>query len=78
MKKELKKNEKKKKTDDQGQQVVANEKLHEEVRAFKDKLTKLANTFDKELVERDKTLKQYQTGMWDEVQQVLQAIREDT
>ena len=40
-------------------QEFANEKLFEEIRTFKEKLTKLASQFDKELVERDKALKQY-------------------
>lgn len=39
------------------EQEFANEKLFEEIRGFKDKLTKLANQFDKELIERDKALK---------------------
>ena len=38
-----------------------------EVRALKDKLQKLATTFDKELLERDKALKKYQNGLWDEI-----------
>jgi len=40
-------------------QDLANEKLFEEIRGFKDNLSKLANQFDKELLERDKALKQY-------------------
>ncbi len=52
-------------------QEFANEKLFEEIRSFKDKLTKLANQFDKELVERDKSLKQYQAGLWDDIQSML-------
>ncbi len=59
-------------------QEFANEKLFEEIRSFKDKLTKLANQFDKELVERDKSLKQYQAGLWDDIQSMLQSIQEDT
>ena len=53
------------------EQDFANEKLFEEIRNLKDKLTKLASQFDKELVERDKALKQYQTGLWDDVQSML-------
>ena len=49
------------------EQEFANEKLFEEIRAFKDKLSKLANQFDKELLDRDKTLKQYQTGLWQDI-----------
>ena len=45
------------------EQELANEKMFEEIQKFKEKLTKLANQFDKELVERDKALKQYQTGL---------------
>jgi len=41
--------------------------MFEEIRGFKEKMTKLANQFDKELVERDKALKQYQTGLWDDI-----------
>ena len=49
------------------EQEFANEKMFEEIRGFKDKLTKLANQFDKELIERDKNLKQYQQGLWDDI-----------
>ena len=66
-KKELKKKETKKKAEKHGKYDVEIERVHEELRAYKDKLTKLATTFDRELVERDKNLKQQQTGMWDEV-----------
>ena len=66
-KKELKKKETKKKAEKQGKYDVEIERVHEELKAYKDKLTKLATTFDRELVERDKNLKQQQTGMWDEV-----------
>lgn len=52
--------------------------MFEEIRGFKEKLTKLANQFDKELVERDKALKQYQTGLWDDIQSMLSSIQEDT
>lgn len=41
------------------EQDFANEKLFEEIRSFKEKLTKLANQFDKELLERDRQLKSY-------------------
>ena len=33
--------------------------------------TKLASQFDKELSERDKGLKTYQTGLWDDIQQLF-------
>ena len=62
----VKKDAKKKATKKKGdievsvrEQEFANEKLFEEIRGFKDKLTKLANQFDKELLERDKSLKAY-------------------
>ena len=60
VKKEVKKKTIKKKKDADvsvKEQEFANEKLFEEIRTFKDKLTKLANQFDKELIERDKALK---------------------
>ena len=81
VKKDVKKKAVKKKTTDQNtvrEQEFANEKLFEEIRTFKDKLTKLASQFDKELVERDKALKQYQAGLWDDIQSMLQSIQEDT
>ena len=62
MKKEAKKKTVKKGEDlerTKQEQEFANEKMFEEVRGVKDKLTRLANQFDKELVERDKSLKQY-------------------
>ena len=81
VKKEVKKKTIKKKTDIENsvrEQELANEKMFEEIRGFKEKLTKLANQFDKELVERDKALKQYQTGLWDDIQSMLSSIQEDT
>lgn len=81
VKKDAKKKAIKKKTTEQNtarEQEFANEKLFEEIRTFKDKLTKLASQFDKELVERDKALKQYQAGLWDDIQSMLQSIQEDT
>ena len=81
VKKEVKKKTTKKKTDFENsakEQEFANEKMFEEIRGFKEKLTKLANQFDKELVERDKALKQYQAGLWDDIQSMLQSIQEDT
>ena len=48
-----------------------------EVRALKDKLQKLATTFDRELLERDKALKKYQNGLWDEIQMMLKSVHED-
>ena len=53
-KKEMKKKEVKKKTEVSDKHDVEFERINEEFRAYKDKLTKLANTFDRELVERDK------------------------
>ena len=46
---------------------MATDRVFEEVRSTKDKLTKLASQFDKELSERDKGLKTYQTGLWDDI-----------
>ena len=77
VKKDAKKKAIKKKTTEQNtarEQEFANEKLFEEIRTFKDKHTKLASQFDKELVERDKALKQYQAGLWDDIQSMLQSI----
>lgn len=62
VKKDVKKKAVKKKATEQNtarEQEFANEKLFEEIRTFKEKLAKLASQFDKELVERDKALKQY-------------------
>ena len=81
VKKDVKKKAVKKKATDQNtmrEQEFANEKLFEEIRTFKEKLAKLASQFDKELVERDKALKQYQAGLWDDIQSMLQSIQEDT
>lgn len=81
VKKDAKKKAIKKKATEQNtarDQEFANEKLFEEIRTFKEKLAKLASQFDKELVERDKALKQYQAGLWDDIQSMLQSIQEDT
>ena len=62
VKKDLKKKASQKKTDlnkTKQEQEFAHEKLCEEIRILKDKLTKLANQFDKELLDRDKALKQH-------------------
>ena len=59
------------------EQECANEKMFGEVRALKDKLQKLATTFDRELLERDKALKKYQNGLWDEIQMMLKSVHED-
>ena len=62
VKKEAKKKAVQKKSDIQKtkqEQEFAHEKMCEEIRTLKDKLTKLANQFDKELLDRDKSLKQY-------------------
>ena len=56
-KKELKKKNTKKKAEVSDKYDVEIERLDEEIRAYKDKLTKLASTFDKELIERDKAFK---------------------
>ena len=45
---------------------------------MKDKLTRLANTFDKELVDRDKSLKKYQEGLWSDISNMLTQIQQDT
>ena len=50
------------------------EKSFDEIKGVKDKLTRLANTFDKELIERDKSLKKYQEGLWTDIEQMLQQI----
>lgn len=60
------------------EQEFANEKMFEEIRGLREKLMKLASQFDKELVERDKALKQYQAGLWDDIQSMLQSIQDDT
>ena len=48
--------------------------MFEEIKSLSDKLRKLANQFDKELVERDKSLKQFQAGLWDDIHAMLQSI----
>ena len=50
---------------------MANEKVFEEIRTFKDKLTKLANQFDAELILRDKAHKQYQISLWEDIQSMI-------
>lgn len=70
IKKDMKKKATKKKSDVENsvkEQEFANEKMFEEIRSLRDKLMKLASQFDKELVERDKALKQYQAGLWDDI-----------
>ena len=60
VKKETKKKTNKKNEDlerTKQDQEFANEKMFEEIKSLSDKLRKLANQFDKELVERDKSLK---------------------
>ena len=52
--------------------------MFEEIKSLSDKLRKLANQFDKELVERDKSLKQFQAGLWDDIHAMLQSIQQDT
>ena len=74
VKKELKKKQLKKKEDTEKSRQeydIAIEKSFEEIKGIKDKLTRLANTFDKELIERDKSLKKYQEGLWSDVQNML-------
>ena len=68
-KKATKKNEDLEKT--KQDQEFANEKMFEEIKSLSDKLRKLANQFDKELVERDKSLKQFQAGLWDDIHAML-------
>ena len=71
VKKDVKKKAVKKKSDVDNsvrEQEFANEKMFAEIRGFKDKLAKLANQFDTELVNRDKALKQYQAGLWEDIQ----------
>ena len=68
-KKEIKKKDSKKKIEaQQSKQDIEIGRVSQEIAAFKDKLTKLASTFDRELIERDKTMKQNQAGMWEEIQ----------
>ena len=78
IKKELKKKQLKKKEDTERSKQendIAIEKSFEEIKGIKDKLTRLANTFDKELIERDKSLKKYQEGLWSDVQNMLTQIQ---
>ena len=49
----------------------ANDKLFEEIRTFREKLTNLANQFDKELIERDKLNKQQQIRLWEDIQSIV-------
>ena len=59
------------------QQEFANEKVFEEIRQFREKLTKLANQFDRELIERDKANKQQQITLWEDIQSIIQQIQDD-
>ena len=80
VKKEVKKKNSKKTTDKEvtsNQQEFANEKLFEEIRSLREKLTKLANQFDKELIERDKTNKNQQIQFWEDIQSIVQQIQDD-
>ena len=45
----------------------ANDKLFDEIRTFREKLTNLANQFDKELIEWDKLNKQQQIRLWEDI-----------
>ena len=70
VRKELRKKQLKKKDDtdkSRQEQDFAIDKTFEEIKGLKDKLTRLANTFDKELVDRDKSLKKYQEGLWSDI-----------
>ena len=81
VKKELKKKQIKKKEDvdkTRQEQDIAIERTFEEIKGLKDKLTRLANTFDKELIDRDKSLKKYQEGLWSDVSNMLTQIQQDT
>lgn len=59
------------------EQEFANEKLCEEIRGLKDKLHKLANQFDKELLDRDRALKTFQNGLWEDIQQLINAMQRE-
>lgn len=59
IKKEVKNKKKKDLNKTKQEQDFASEKLCEEIKGLKDKLAKLASQFDKELMDRDKALKQY-------------------
>jgi hypothetical protein len=50
---------------------VASASIADEVKKCQDKILKLANQFDKELIERDKVTKKSQTAMWDDIQQLF-------
>ena len=77
VKKEMKKKQVKKKEEGEKtrhEQDLALERAFEELKSLKDKLTRLANTFDKELIDRDKSLKKYQEGLWTDISGMLEQI----
>lgn len=57
---------------------LANEKLFEEVKKCNEKILKLANQFDKELTDRDKTHKKQATTLWDDIQSLFTMHQQDT
>lgn len=80
VKKDLKKKATQKNSDlnkTRQEQEFAHDKLCEEIRVVKEKMTKLATQFDKELLDRDKALKQYQHGLWDDIQSLISAIQKE-
>ena len=77
IKKEVRNKKKKDLNKTKQEQDFALDKLCEEIKGLKDKLTKLASQFDKELIDRDKALKSYQHGLWDDIQQLIQAMQRE-
>jgi hypothetical protein len=56
---------------------VASATIADDVKRCQDKILKLANQFDKELIERDKVTKKSQTAMWDDIQQLFTQHQQD-
>ncbi len=71
MKKDQKASKLKAKTDSLKEFEVASASIADEVKKCQDKILKLANQFDKELIERDKLTKKSQIAMWDDIQQLF-------
>ena len=67
MKKEQKALKQKAKAESNKEFELANASIADEVKKCQDKIIKLANQFDKELIERDKVTKKSQTAMWDDI-----------
>lgn len=67
MKKEQKAAKLKAKTESKEVFEVASATIADDVKKCQEKILKLANQFDKELVERDKLTKKAQTAMWDDI-----------